>query len=196
MPKTSGASVPAYIDLMPTTNYSFSVDSATGGWTDSGIIVNDLTVSVEIITTGSVIFAPGSQYALPEGAYPPDFPSSHAFSPDDVLSFPWAFGDCAVVNTCPVCLSAILYPVGSTPAFVTGYSGLRVNRDTTFLKSALVAAGMSDPTKDYKLWFVFNDGIGGDFTDNVGSFSVTALQNSYFVDNQVHHLPVLGVKSY
>src|SRR4029077_15324866 len=108
--------------------------------------------------------------SLPEGAYAPDYPSTHAFAPGSVDGYSIGF-TYPVVNTVPLAVMLIAWPDdGPTPPYVTGYNGLRPNRDTTFTRSDFIGIGMTGTIR-YRVWAIYNDSFGHE-DDNLGSYPI------------------------
>jgi hypothetical protein len=136
------------------------IDSLGTGWTASLFTLN-------LVGT--------TEFGLPEGGYPPSFPSAHAYQPNLVLQdSDWVGGPLLCHSLAPVSLVGIVLPDGAFPPWSAGFEfGLQPNQDTTFSASDLMSVGALEPEGVYRLWFAFNDAPSTGF-DHAGSLAVTA----------------------
>ncbi len=155
------------------------VDSGLSGWTVGPVVLPGECLRVE--TTGyarfEVIRVIGSEddepefhFALPEGAYGPDYLASHSYQPEFVDLYADRPGLYPASNTVPLSIAVAIQQDGlpAPPFGVT--NALRPDRDTTFTAEQVADAG--GPVGPYRVWLIFNDKLS-DFSDNVGTFSVT-----------------------
>lgn len=165
---------------MPQIVTNVTVLGSRASFTPGPTFLHGETVRIQV--SGAVLFAADPFYTLPEGAYPPTYPNTHALDDSAILPYGggWPSSGVPVGNTAPLCLSAVVYPDGITPPFTGDLSGLKPDRDTTFSAAALSAAGASDESVRYRLWFVVND-ILADFADNSGQFDLVITR--YVGDN-------------
>lgn len=168
-----------------------TVNGADQSW-KAGPTGNTPLNTTRVVSTGFVQWGTTpDRYALPEGAYPPDFPSSHDYHPPDISGT----GDPEVmpaVNVRSQVLVMIAVPEGTSPgAAVVGgggrTDGMEVLRDTTWAYSDIVNANPLI-TGNYDLYFIFND---GEYSNNSGSYTVTTTTSTLAEDDTriVYALP-------
>lgn len=133
-----------------------------------------LFAAVFTLTLSSGSSAGGT--AFPEGTYPPTYSSSATFNPSAVLTnAAWPGGTLPVSDCVPVSLAALILEDGVTPGLLNNdlpwSNALQPNRDTTYQASDLFNAGATVPGKNYRIWFLFNDGVSN-FAAATGSYAV------------------------
>lgn len=129
-------------------------------------------------------------YAFPEGAYPPDFPETHAYNPSGVLQAgDWEGSQLVAMGRPPLSLAMLVLPDGQEPPFSPGgfpdvfpdvfptdepslvpVAGcLSPLRERTF--DAEADLGATNPNLFYRLFFLVNEGVD-DFADDSGGYTV------------------------
>lgn len=134
-----------------------TVDSVSPFWKDTGVILYEgQTLRCE--ASGAVEWDPEPYYALPEGAYRPDFPNTHDLEPDNVVDYgDFPALDFAASNTKPFSLALLIRPYQQGAPASPVSDALRPNRDTVFTAAEITAAGGGTGTGPWKVWAIFND---------------------------------------
>lgn len=145
---------------------TFSVDSSSMAWTNSGVLVASGAYAVVTVTGNWIQGDPGAQaYVFPEGTYNTLDPN-HAYDPAATndgasVGFPTGFA-CSNCRVFSLVMAARTSPPPVPPSF--GISdGLQPDRGPTTFLPAQVGGK--------RLWFVVND-KNSLYGDNVGSLTV------------------------
>lgn len=180
--KTGGAHNAAFPDpsaspfdtsVAATTLQLADINAAAGG-TLASVVLDVTSGGTTVNFTSFVLTLVGTPatYALPEGGYPPYYPSSHAYDPTSVLqNGSWTGGALPATNSVPISLVGIILPDGLTPALMGwGSNVLQPNQDALYGPLQLAAAGANIAGPLYRLWLLFND-ASASFPTNSGSFA-------------------------
>jgi len=165
---------------MSATFYNYTIDSSSMEWSPGP---TDVAASQTLIikASGAVQWSSLPRYSLPEGGYGRDgYPATHTLSPGD-SSRPNPANP--VTNSAGLALAILAVPSGSIPGSLTPGAGRgdalvprwSVDVDGETRVAAFYSSDMANKTHDSGPWdifFAFND---GNYTDNSGSFEVTAI---------------------
>lgn len=163
---------------------NLEVDSASTAWTVGPMVYPGECLQIQtagyvrvaVIRGGGTDYTdPETYYALPEGAYPPDYPSSHDLQPSLVAGYEDHPGVYPATNTVPFSLAVVIQADGLPPPPYGVANALRPNRDTTYTAQQVADAGGT--IGPYRAWLIFNDAQGA-FNDNSGTFSVTLTRTA------------------
>ncbi|GEM_PF-3932298 len=154
-----------------------AANASSLGWDARGF--NSLTSgtnrTLALLGVNATFYVSGGEtfsysYALPEGAYPSDFPEVHLYEPGAVLQADaWPGSALVASGRPPLSLAMLILPDGQTPPFAATSGCLSPLRRGTY--DAETGLGATEPNLFYRLWFVVNDGLG-DFSDDQGGYSV------------------------